>query len=269
MQEAVRDVTPQVTVSIVSHGQGGLLQPLLSQLRELAAVLPMQVIVTLNLPEARPFVDEAPCFDLTWIENVAPKGFGENHNAAFALCTGACFCVLNPDIRLVPHGLAPLFDYVRLYPGVVGPRVVSPQGRIEDSARQVLSPWRLFRRLSKYYRKVDYLPTIPVQRVEWVAGMCMLFDHDSFRDVVGFALRYRLYCEDTDICLRIHLLGRSVTWVQEAVVVHDAQRTSHRNWRYLAWHVASLMRLFSSKTYWRYRLGVGRAGIQAAGACAA
>lgn len=262
MQEATGDVALQVAVSVVSQGQGELLQPLLQQLRELAAVVPLQVIVTLNLPEAHPFVTEAPGFELIWIENVVPKGFGENHNAAFAFCGADYFCVLNPDIHVGPRSLTPLLDNVRLYPGVVGPRVVSPQGRIEDSARRVLSPWRLFKRFWRGHRTADYLPTIPVQQVDWVAGMCMVFDRESFRDVGGFDSRYRLYCEDTDICLRMHLLGRSVTWVQEAVVVHDAQRASHRKWRYLAWHIASLGRLFSSKAYWRYRLGLARADIQ-------
>ncbi|OYV35995.1 MAG: glycosyl transferase, partial [Thiomonas sp. 20-64-5] len=35
-------------------------------------------------------------------------------------------------------------------------------------------------------------------------------------------------------------------------VSHAAQRSSHVRWRYLRWHVASLLRLWTSGAFWRY-----------------
>ena len=35
------------------------------------------------------------------VRNAEPKGFGANHNAAFALCDATWFGILNPDLALV------------------------------------------------------------------------------------------------------------------------------------------------------------------------
>lgn len=246
--------SPEVTVSVVSHGQGVLLAPLLEQLERVSRTLPMHVLVTLNLPEPRPHIQSRPGFDITWIENATPLGFGENHNAAFHRSKTKYFAVLNPDLRLDANSLPPLIACVAQKPGVAGPRVLAPAGTIEDSARHVPSPLRLFGRWWHRRFEADYPAGVAEQQVDWLAGMCLVFDADTYRRVGGFDERYRLYCEDVDICLRIHLEGLWVTWIQDAVVVHEAQRTSHSRWRYRAWHVRSLLRLLSSVTYWRFRV---------------
>lgn len=253
---------PGVAISVVSHGQSGLVGPLLKQLRQASASMPMQVIVTVNVPEPRLEIEAAPGFSVIWIVNTAPKGFAENHNAAFAYCTAPYYCVMNPDLRIEPGSLAPLIDCVARRPGVAGPRVIAPSGAIEDSARYIPSPMRLLRRRLQRRRRPDYSSGVPEQQVDWIAGMCMLFDYGTYETVGGFDTKFRLYCEDTDICLRIHLMGRFVSWVQQGVVVHDAQRTSHRNLTYLRWHMESLAKLLCSGAYWRFWLQARRLSAQ-------
>ncbi|PZX29389.1 putative glycosyltransferase [Cupriavidus phytorum] len=245
--------TPRLTVSVVSHGQGRLLAPLLHQLRDASRQVRMQVIVTQNLPEPVIPVEESEDFRLTWIVNTGPIGFAENHNAAFTYCRAPFFCVMNPDVRLEPQSLLPLLDCAAQWPGVAGPRVLAPDGRVEDSARRVPSVIRLLRRTLKKRCEADYAVSQKIQQVDWLAGMCMVFHADIYRSVGGFDERFHLYCEDVDICLKIHLSGAYVSWVPNAVIIHDAQRASRRNWQYLRWHVGSLLRLFASGTYWRFR----------------
>ncbi|WP_224005780.1 glycosyltransferase [Cupriavidus pinatubonensis] len=213
----------------------------------------MQIILTLNLPEGRPEITQTECFEVVWIENQQPKGFAENHNAAFAYCRAPYFCVLNPDVRLDGGSLPPLLECLARSPGVAGPRVIAPAGTVEDNARRLPSPLRLLSRWWLRRFESDYSPVVLEQQVDWMAGMCLVFDRATYQDVGGFDTRYRLYCEDVDVCLKVHLAGRYVTWVQAGVVIHDAQRASHRHWRYLAWHVGSLIKLYTSATYWRFR----------------
>ncbi|HVL07570.1 MAG TPA: glycosyltransferase [Burkholderiaceae bacterium] len=242
-----------LTVSVVSHGQGQLLRPLLDQLDIQAASIPMRVVLTENLgPAILP--DFAPQhFELKVLRNPAPKGFGANHNAAFDYCIGDHFAVLNPDVRLERDSMRHLVDQVCQRPGVAGPRVVTTNGSVEDSARRLPSVRRLVRRVIMNERLPDYDVKNTVQSVDWLAGMCMVFDRRSFAIVEGFDERYHLYCEDVDICLRLHLAGLNVTWVQSAIVEHSARRDSHRNLRYLLWHVRSVLRLLVSPAYRRYR----------------
>ncbi|KDP87531.1 glycosyltransferase [Cupriavidus basilensis] len=245
----------QITFSIVSHGQSALLPPLLEQLQALSATMPMQVIVTENIPDSRPALRDCPGCPILWKVNSQPKGFGANHNAAFRDCRTPLFMVLNPDVRFPPDtGLDALVAQISEHPGVAGPRVLSPDGRVEDSARRVPGLLRLVLRRLRGVSEPDYGVGVPVQQVDWIAGMCMLFDSASFKAVGGFDERYHLYCEDIDVCLRLHRLGRSVAWVQSAQVIHDAQRQSHRDRRYLNWHVKSLARLMTSASYWSFRI---------------
>ncbi|MBF6986687.1 glycosyltransferase [Cupriavidus sp. IK-TO18] len=234
------------------------MRPLIGQLSAIAGELPLQVIVTENLREQRGADDGLAGLDVRYIQNTEPKGFGANHNAAFAYCNTPYFCVVNPDVRLIKNPFPALLAQVRARPGVVAPRVVAEDGTLEDSARKVPRPsillQRALARLMKRRLPPDYTSegTIPV---DWAAGMFLLFDAQVFKRLGGFDDRYHLYCEDVDVCLRTWLNGGTVSWANEAIVMHDARRDSHRRFRYLRWHLASMLRLFTSSAYWRFRFG--------------
>src|SRR5688500_2569858 len=72
----------EISLSIVSHGQGGLVKHVLSDLQAWKDVN-AEVIVTLNYPEDERFLAENRRFPQTVIRNFHRKGFGANHNAAF------------------------------------------------------------------------------------------------------------------------------------------------------------------------------------------
>lgn len=251
---------PALTVSIVSHGQAHVVRPLLAELRGLAATTPIQLIVTENLPgSARALdADEVLALGAVFLQNPAPMGFGANHNQAFSRCTTPYFCVMNPDIRLGTDPFPALLNVLRDRPGVVAPRVQSPDGSVEDSVRRVPTVLRLARRAYFRLRRRRLAPDYAVDgdvAVDWAAGMFLVFDAPVFRSLGGFDESFHLYCEDVDICLRAWQAGGAVTRVGQVAVCHDARRDSHRRLRYLAWHLESMARLLSSKTYWKFLLG--------------
>ncbi|RYF70327.1 MAG: glycosyl transferase, partial [Comamonadaceae bacterium] len=75
---------PPITVSIVSHGQLGLILPLLEQLSRHCAHVIARVVLTLNIPEPDLLAGRTWRIPLTRIDNARAQGFGANHNAAFA-----------------------------------------------------------------------------------------------------------------------------------------------------------------------------------------
>ncbi len=250
--KAMSDVR-EITISVVSHGQMALVRPLLEQLQRISLSVPLDVIATCNLPEQHPVIEQTDRFRVTWIDNEKPKGFAENHNFAFRYCETPFYCVLNPDIRLEERTLLALKDVVSRRAGVAGPRVCSPQGSLEDSARRVPTLSRLLARWLLRQFDNDYAGSEKEQPVDWLAGMFLMFDSKSYARAGGFDTSYRLYCEDVEICLRMHLMGLNVTWLPEVEAIHDARRMSHRNWRYRIWHLRSMMGLLTSRTYWRFR----------------
>ena len=82
-------------------------------------------------------------------------------------------------------------------------------------------------------------------RAQWASGAFIAFNSAAFRGIAGFDERYFMYCEDVDICLRLQLAGYQLARA-DTTVVHHAKRQSLKNFRHLAWHVCSLLRLWNS-----------------------
>lgn len=232
-----------ITVSLVSHGHDLPVAELVTQI--LAQPLVARVILTLNVPQTLALPDND---SLVVIYNATPKGFGENHNQAFVHAVGEYFVVLNPDVSLTPG----LFDTLVAYQQTCHAAVVAPAVFGADGARQ--GSWRRFPTVRSLVAKAMgrdssiITPRLPVTYPDWVAGMCMLFDANAYRRLGGFDERYFLYYEDVDICARAWLQGMLVAGCSESRLVHDGQLASHRQWRHLRWHLASMLRYL-----WQYR----------------
>lgn len=232
-----------ISISIVSHLQGGLVQSLLDDLAACVAPDRIEVILTVNASESLPFAATDFRFPLRIILNEAPKGFGANHNAAARAAAGEYFCVLNPDIRLTADPFPALISGLSdISVGVASPLVVGTEGQIEDSARHFPTPFSIARKLFTCARRPDYAIGTAVIYPDWIAGMFMLWRAETFRKIGGFDEGFFLYYEDVDICARLRRTGFRVLLVPAVQVTHYAQRASHRSLRYLRWHLTSMLR---------------------------
>lgn len=236
--------SPNVTVSVVSHGQGKLVAQLLTELTRCPGIA--EIIVTQNIPEPEIACPEALGGRVRFLRNATPLGFAANHNQAFRQCTQPFYVVLNPDIGLndadpLPGLLACIEQPDR---ALVVPVVRNPDGRMEDSVRRFPTPLGLLAKLLRIsdgrYGDLGQDP----RAVDWAAGMFMLFRSDDFRAIGGFDAGFFLYYEDVDICARLWKSGRRVIACPGVSVIHDAQRASHRNLKYLKWHLSSMSRYF-------------------------
>lgn len=185
--------------------------------------------------------------ELSLIKNAHPQGFGANQNAAFALCKQPYFCVLNPDVVFDTHALRILLTALKA-PGVgcAYPMQLLPNGETLDFERSLITPWQLFRRYALRQFGLS-------KSVDWISGSAMAFSSAIYRQIGGFDERYFMYCEDVDICLRLQNLGYTLVKTQ-ARMIHDTQRQSLHDAQHLSWHVSSLLRLWTSRAFWAYRL---------------
>lgn len=244
---ATRQTDCVVGVSIVSHGHGALVQDLLQDLACHGAGEVCEVVLTLNLaePALRQFVAQRSWpFVVTVLENPRPRSFGANHNQAFARLATPLFCVMNPDLRLPGNPFAALRAALAgADAGCAYPVQLDESGQRQDFERGLPTPWTLFRRVALRHKRSD--------GVDWVNGAFMLFKAEVYRQLGGFDERYRLYCEDVDICIRLQLGGYRMQ-PASANVVHLAQRATGRQLSHLIWHVQSMLRLWCSGSYWRF-----------------
>jgi hypothetical protein len=244
-----------ITLSIVSHQQARLVATLLEDVARVASPLVGMIVVTHNVPEDVPAWPESLASKIVTIRNDEPKGFGANHNAAFARCTTPWFVVMNPDIHLIDDPFDKLVTLMKANrsrsrsngAGMAAPYIVTAQGIPEDSARSLMTPLDVIR------RRFPFADRSPAVLPHWLAGMFLFLSSSAFRAVNGFDERYFMYCEDFDLCARLRLADWDFEVANDAVVVHNARRASHRSRRHLLWHVESLVRMWTSSTFWRYR----------------
>lgn len=234
-----------VTLSVISHGHTEEIETLLEDIARCKIRKLAQIVITLNLSEERPRVPRGIDVPIHWCGNPYPKGFGANHNAAFRYCNTEYFAVVNPDIRFHNDPFAPLLEHAGKEFGLVAPRVLDVQGRIADAARGLITP------LEIVARRIQ--PRAPLRYPAWMAGMFLVFRAEAYRGVSGFDERFHLYCEDFDICARVRLLGWPISLCDNARVIHDARRASHDSPQHLFWHLCSLLRMWTTRAWWRYR----------------
>lgn len=244
------------TISVISHGHGGLLRTLLRDILALPSASLADVVVTLNLPGEQFDADEFQGLRLSVVRNASPQGFGRNHNNAFKHCATEWFFVINPDLRISQDAFADTLRAALHYPGaaLLAPAVINPAGAVEDSVRENLTISSLWAR-HKAKRAAEPTPTPAASSSDipfrWFAGMFLCLRASAYRAVGGFDERFFLYCEDYDLSARLYLAGYGLAHVPEVAVVHDARRDSHRSFRHLRWHLASLMRVWLSGAFWR------------------
>lgn len=252
MEEVAHLNAVDVSISVVSHGQAGLIAKLLLDIDRYCQKSSFELILTLNLEEALPFALEQFSFPIKVIRNANPMGFAANHNQAFTHAIGQYFCVLNPDIGFNRDPFSSLIECLKNPSvGVAAPVVLGEGGEIEDSARQFPTPLKIICKVFGGCQGSDYVIGSETIYPDWAGGMFLLFPRGVFEKLTGFDQRYFLYYEDVNICARLRLLGYEVALCPQSSVVHHAQRSSHRSFRYFRWHLNSMMRFFFSPVYWR------------------
>jgi N-acetylglucosaminyl-diphospho-decaprenol L-rhamnosyltransferase len=238
------DFLNSVNASITSHRHGEMVFRLAGGLLECQEV--ERVVVTQNISE---YAALPPSKKIILKKNSQPMGYGANQNTAFSLAENTFFCILNPDIKIKSNPFPELLaSFSNHKVALVAPKIITPEGRVEDSARKFPTLRSLVSKAAGgsngTYPELNSSP-------DWVAGMFMLFRSDVFREIGGFDEKFFLYYEDVDICWRLRQKGYEIKLVPSVEVIHDARRESRKNWRYARWHLASMARyLIKAKAWW-------------------
>ncbi len=244
-----------ISISIVSHGHRLLVNNLLSSIAEVEHGLELEIIITENMGGEVVLPESQHGLSLRILRNRSPQGFARNHNAAFREARGDFFCILNPDILFIE----PVFRLLmqRIESGradVIAPMMIDSSGIPQDSFRDLPTPFELVQR---YLLRRRFLPPTFVGKEiihpDWITGTFLLMRSETYERLGGLDERYFLYFEDVDFCSRARLAGLAPAVDTGLKMMHDARRESRRSLKYLAWHVASACRFFTSPVYRRVR----------------
>ena len=236
-----------VTISVVSHKQSDKVTELLNDLKQYPEIF--SVILTYNLPEVAVAIPAELKSRTKVVWNSQPKGFGENHNTAFLYCTTQYFCVLNPDINFIKNPFSELIMCLKKNDSVAlaAPLILNLANELEDSFRDFPAPKQILTRVLGLKANNENIINKQISETlypEWVAGMFMLFRSEEFQHIGGFDEGFFMYCEDVDICLRLRMNNKVLVVSHLVHVIHNARRESRKNFRYMIWHIQSMIRLW-------------------------
>jgi N-acetylglucosaminyl-diphospho-decaprenol L-rhamnosyltransferase len=233
-----------VSVVIVNYNAGAALAATLASLPSGLADLEWDCVVVDNASQdGSERVAEAAGRRVRLLRQASNSGFAAGVNAGIAATEAPLVLILNPDCALDAGAVEVLRQELLRSPrcGVVGPRILDPDGALQDSARgdpnlltgifgRTGALSRLLPRLSIVRKNLVAQDALDSGQsstiVDWVSGACMLARREALRQIRGFDEGYFLYWEDADLCRRLRTAGWETRYVPAAVVRHQVGQSS-------------------------------------------
>jgi N-acetylglucosaminyl-diphospho-decaprenol L-rhamnosyltransferase len=223
-------VTSTVDAVVVSYRSAATLR---GCVKPLAAMSGVRVTVVDN---ASPDDSLETIADLAGLDVVrAPRNGGFAYGCNLGAARGAApyLLFINPDARIDEESLQALVAVLRRDPhaALVAPRVLHDDGSLAFSLRRFPRLRSTFAKALFLHRAwpraawTDELVRDPAMYeragvADWVSGACMLVRREDYVAIAGFDEGLFLYCEDTDLCLRLWQAGRSVRFDPTALARH-------------------------------------------------
>ncbi len=163
------------------------------------------------------------------LENTQNVGFARANNQAIRQSIGSHVLLLNPDTVVILGAMALLVNFLETHPevGAVGPRVLNPNGTLQESchplptlAREL---WRLFHldSLHPYAQYPMHAWDVEAARgVDALLGACLLVRRDVLAQTGLLDEDYFIYSEEVDLCYRIGKASWLMYWVPQAQIIH-------------------------------------------------
>ncbi len=155
-------------------------------------------------------------------------GFAEGYNKALEEIDAELFVLLNSDVDIPRHWLAPLVSYMDNHPEVAfcQPKLLSEQARdtfeYAGAAGGYIDKYgypycrgRMFDTVEKDTGQYD-----TVAEILWATGACMMIRAVDYWKSGGLDGRFFAHNEEIDLCWRLRLQGRAGVCVPQSVVYH-------------------------------------------------
>jgi len=154
--------------------------------------------------------------------NEKKGNFAINNNLAAREARSSRFLFLNNDTELAPGWYEPMKEALAQAgdAGLIGNHQTNPSTRRYDHLGVVFAPWLTPTHYGQHFARVPSPLRSGVTSWSAVTAACCLTHRDTFWAAGGFDEAYVNGCEDIDLCLRMHRLGRRHYVANASVIVH-------------------------------------------------
>src|ERR671924_1394130 len=192
---------PDVSVSIVNTNSRELLLACLDSLvRKGRFLTPPEIVVLDNASEdgsAAAVRERFP--DVRVIPQEFRAGFGANHNTVIRVTRGRYVYVLNEDTTADDWAFDRIVAYLDAHPrvAVLGPRLVYPNGRLQDSAWRFPTPLvSAISLLTVGKVGIKQSRGDAARAVDWVMGAALVLRREALEQIGLFDEGFFLYSEE-------------------------------------------------------------------------
>ncbi len=227
--------TAEVTVIIVSYNTRDLTLKCLETLFAETHEARCHVVVLDNASSdgsAEAVAEAYPQVEL--IASAENHGFAKANNLVAAEARTEWLLLLNPDTEVHSGAIDALLAFARSNPqaGITGGRTVFPDGSLNiASCWMRMTPWSLFcitTGLTAAFRGSELFnpegmgswQRDTVREVDIVVGCFLMIPRQLWSDLDGFDLKYFMYGEEADLCLRAKARGYQPMVTPDAQIMH-------------------------------------------------
>jgi GT2 family glycosyltransferase len=221
-----------LSIIVVSYNTRELLRSCLASIFEHAKEEnPEVIVVDNNSSDGSVDVVRSVFPRIKVIANEENRGFAAANNIGVRIATGEMVLLLNPDTELLPQSVSSALTYMRNNSdvGILGCRILSPDGTVQQSARDVPSLWTLLMETSFLYKVLPHSglfrnPWVTLtdqeQDVDVVKGAFLLTRRSIFEAVGYLDEQFFLYSEEQDWCVRVKRHGWRIVYYPAANIIH-------------------------------------------------
>jgi N-acetylglucosaminyl-diphospho-decaprenol L-rhamnosyltransferase len=170
-------------------------------------------------------------------------GYGAALNAGVALASNELLVLMNGDAWPLPGGVERLVEGAahESHAGVLGPRLLNPDGTLQPSVRGFPTIWRLAteylflrwlaprsRAFNAFYGSgFDHTSR---REAEFLLGAVLLVRRHLFDEIGGFDESFFMLNEEVDLCYRARAAGWTVLFWPDAEFVHVGGASTSQVW---------------------------------------
>ena len=257
----------RLSVVIVSHNSARWLADCLSSVHAKSGALDIEIVVvdSGSTDDTVEFLRrEFPYVRVIETEN---RGFAFANNRGLEVVDGEWVLFLNPDTSILSGSLEELVSLLRERPrvGLAGVKQIDEDGVMDPTMRRFPSVIRMFCE-SLGAERLPFHASWTGQRVldlelydherpcDWTVGSFMLARRKAVDEVGAMDERFFLYCEETDLCLRLRQAGWMTVHFPQMTIFHQSSRTGSEA---LGRQMAFARRQYMQKHFGRVRRRLG------------
>ena len=226
---------PVLTVIVVSYNTRDLTLAALRTLHATTRVTAFRTVVIDNASTDGSADAIALAFpQVELIRSTENLGFARANNVVAAAAQTEWLLLLNPDTEVHAGAVDALMAFARANPqaGIWGGRTVFPDGSLNiASCWNRITPWSVFclavglraafpRSNLFDTEAIGHWKRDTVRHVDIVTGCFLLIRRELWEQLGGFDLRYFMYGEEADLCLRAARLGYRPMITPDAQIMH-------------------------------------------------